>query len=781
MARLSSDRQANGGGGAYLLYGLMIGATALIYEYIRSIGETLPAPVAQVTSTFGAQASRSQGDSLLHVLLALVIVIALARGLGNVFRLFHQPPVVGEIIAGIVLGPSVLGRLGHGLAGYILPPEVAPFLNVISQVGIILYMFLVGLELDPAILRQRGHATVAISHASIIAPFTLGALLALFLYPRLSTSDVPFNCFALFLGVSMSVTAFPVLARILTDRRIHKTRMGAIALTCAAVDDITAWCLLAFVVGVVQARSGGAIATFAMAIAYIALMILIVRPAMGRLSRFYGNRGRLTQGVLASMFVMLLLSALATELIGIHAIFGAFALGAVVPHDSGMARELTDRLEDVIIVLLLPAFFAFTGMHTQIGLLDSPTQWGICALIILVASAGKFGGSFLAARLTGLGWNDSSALGVLMNTRGLMELIVLNIGLQLKVISPALFAMLVLMALVTTFATTPILHLITRGRNLAEEDETAKAPIAPRPALVHPERASERRAILVPISNPEGVATLVDLALAATRHGDPPPHILSFARPPSGGVRSGLREAEQRVTAHTPALEVALDYARACGATIMPQAQWNADPAGEILRTARKERVGWLLLGSHRPVFGADFKGGVVGAILDHIGELQIHVGVVLHSGESPFDSSAERPLDRVVAVVDNTPHGRASLDLATRIAQQRNCALHAVIVPKEGTEPEPDLAAQLREISRTAGRWLNSDVLTERTAAQLALKTPGRLVVLGTNLVDELGLPAYEISEGARCVVVTRGTSFTQASGLSSAADPAAAVSATS
>jgi len=778
----TSDREARRGRSAYIVYGLMIGATALIYAYIRSIGDTLSAPAPEVGKIFGSYTSRPHLDSLLHVLLALVIVIALARSLGNIFRFFHQPPVVGEIIAGIILGPSVLGRLAPDLSAYVLPHEVAPFLNVISQVGIILYMFLVGLELDPGLLRQRGHATVAISHASIIAPFTLGALLALFLYPRLSTSDVPFNCFALFLGVSMSVTAFPVLARILTDRRIHKTRMGVIALTCAAVDDITAWCLLAFVVSVVQARSTGALATFAMAIGYVALMIFVVRPAMGRLSRVYGNRGHLTQGVMATVFVMLLLSALATELIGIHAIFGAFALGAVVPHDSGMARELTDRLEDVIIVLLLPAFFAFTGLHTQIGLLNSPAQWAVCGLIVLVASAGKFGGSFLAARIAGLGLKDASALGVLLNTRGLMELIVLNIGLELKVISPALFAMLVLMALVTTFATTPILHLITRGRNLAEaEDEAVKAPAAARPALVYPGRATDRRAILVPISNPEGVATLVDLALAATRHGDPPPHILSFARPPSGGVRSGLREADQRVTPHTPALEIALDYARASGATIMPQAQWTADPAFEILKTARKERIGWLLLGSHRPVFGADFKGGVVGAILDHIGELPIHVGVVLQSGESPFDSSPERPLDRVIAVVDNTPHGTASLDLAARIAQHRNCGLHAVIVPKEGTEPEPEFAARLREMSRTAGRWLNTDVLTERTAAQLALKTPGRLIVLGINLVDEFGLPIYEISGGARCVIVTRGTPFALASASSSDAGLPAALSATS
>src|SRR5208337_2643694 len=215
--------------------------------------------------------------------------------------------------------------------------------------------------------------------------------------------------------------------------------------------DVTAWCMLAFVVSVARAQAAGAVATIAMALGFIALMIVVVRPTMVRLSLVYGNRGRLTQGVMAAIFVALLFSASATELIGIHAVFGAFALGAVIPHDSGMARELTDRLEDIVIVLLLPAFFAYTGLRTQIGLVSGYEQWMMCGLIVVVAS-----------RITGLNWRDSSALGVLMNTRGLMELIVLNIGLEMNVISPTLFAMLVIMALVTTFATTPILHLITR-------------------------------------------------------------------------------------------------------------------------------------------------------------------------------------------------------------------------------------------------------------------------------------------------------------------------------
>src|ERR1700730_13054379 len=442
-----------------LAYALMIIGVGLAYLAIRWYGEGMTSSGATLAARSQAGAAPTSSDVMLHVLLASIVVIVLARLLGTLFRAVHQPPVIGEIIAGIVLGPSVLGRVAPGVAACVLPTSVAPFLNVIAQIGVILYMFLVGLELDPKLLRNRGHATVAISHASILAPFLMGAALALILYPSFSPANVSFTSFSLFIAVSMSITAFPVLARILTDRGIHKTRMGAIALTCAAVDDVTAWCLMALVVSVVESRTSGALSTVVMALAFIVAMVVVGRPAMVRLTFLYGNRG-LTQGLMAAIFVALLISAMTTDLIGIHAIFGAFALGAIIPHDSSLARELTDRLEDLVIVLLLPAFFAFTGLRTQIGLVSGWEQWLICALIIAVASMAKFGGAALAARLTGMNWRDSSALGVLMNTRGLMELIVLNIGYDLKIIPPTLFAMLVIMALVTTFATTAILHFI---------------------------------------------------------------------------------------------------------------------------------------------------------------------------------------------------------------------------------------------------------------------------------------------------------------------------------
>jgi hypothetical protein len=423
-------------------------------------------------------------------------------------------------------------------------------------------------------------------------------------------------------------------------------------------------------------------------------------------------------------------------------------------------------------VLLLPAFFAYTGLRTQIGLVNGPEQWMMCALIVAVASIGKFGGTVVAARITGLDWRDSSALGVLMNTRGLMELIVLNIGLEMNVISPTLFAMLVIMALVTTFATTPILHLITRRQVPEIEPLPDLGTFSPEPAVApqaHPNRAphtaprpaqpparpilvgTEHSAILVPISNPEGVGVLIELALAATPHDAPPPRVLALVKTPSGGVRSGLREADQRVPPRSPALSAALDLAVERGGIISPQAVWTTNPAADILAFANQPQIGWLLLGSHRAVFRSDFLGGVVREILDKARALPVNVAVVIHGGG--------RPLDRVFAVVDRGTHGRAALDLALRVALRKKSGLHAVLVPEDGTAEDAELLELIRDAGRALGRRLHTDVLSAPTAAQLARQTPGGLVVVATNLADRVGLSPEDLSDPKRCVVVVQGS----------------------
>jgi Kef-type K+ transport system membrane component KefB len=384
-----------------------------------------------------------------------------------------QPPVIGEVVAGILLGPSLIGRTA---SAWVLPPPAAPALGVIAQLGVVFYMFLVGLELNAAHLRRHARAAAAVAAAGIVVPFLLGAALAVGLYPDLSQPGVPFATFALFLGVALAITAFPVLARILSDQRMTRTDLGVLALGCAAAADVAAWCLLALAVGVARAEVGGALLTTVLAAAFIAAMFLVVRPVAAKWTDRYEGRP-LPPGATAGVLVAVLLSALATEWIGVHAVFGAFLLGAVIPHDSAVARAFTHNLEDIVTILLLPAFFALTGMRTEIGLVSGLNAWLTCGLITLVATAGKVGGTYAAARWTGLDARTAAALGVLMNTRGLMELIVLNIGLDLGVISPALFAMMVLMALATTLMTTPLVRRLVPPVALARTEEPAEAAV----------------------------------------------------------------------------------------------------------------------------------------------------------------------------------------------------------------------------------------------------------------------------------------------------------------
>jgi Kef-type K+ transport system membrane component KefB len=449
-----------------LIYAASLGASIGTFFLIRSFEPSLVTrgPQGPARPTL----SETPGI-LLHVLLTLVVVLVVARILGAMFRRLNQPQVMGEVVAGILLGPSFLGWLAPGVASQILPANTAPYLALISQVGVVLYMFLVGLDLDTDLLQKRSQAAIAISHASIVAPFLLGAAFALWLYPRYSTGAFSFTTFALFIGVAMSITAFPVLARILTDRGMQKTRLGVLALACAAIDDVTAWCLLAFAISVAHAQSGSLLFILITTIGFIFFVLLIAKRGALWLVRWQTRMGRTTQDMFAIVCAALLLSALVTERIGIHALFGAFLLGTVIPHNSVLARDIRARCEDLVVVLLLPVFFAFTGMRTELGLVHGTRDWMACVLIIGVASLGKFGGSFLAARWTGSDWREAASLGVLMNTRGLMELIVLNVGLDLGVLSPVLFTMFVFMAVITTLVTTPILHKLTESHGQSSD------------------------------------------------------------------------------------------------------------------------------------------------------------------------------------------------------------------------------------------------------------------------------------------------------------------------
>lgn len=396
-------------------------------------------------------------------LLQLIIIIVASRLVGLAVKRIGQPVVMGEIIAGIALGPSLFGNFFPEVSEMIFPPESLGNLQMLSQVGLILFMFVIGMELDLNIIKNKAKAALFISYASIILPFGLGVGLAYFLEQDFLPAGIPFYAFALFMGIAMSITAFPVLARVIRERGISNTRTGIIALTSAALNDVTGWCLLAFVIALARAEGiHTPLYTLGGTLLYLAAMLFIVRPFLKNLAARKFNLNIIRQSTVAVIFIILLVSSLCCELLGIHALFGAFMTGLVMPLEWNFRKLIIEKVEDVALVLLLPLFFVLTGLRTEIGLVNTTTLWLICGMITLVAITGKVGGSYIVARYSGENKYDSLAIGILMNTRGLMELIILNIGYDLGILSPQVFTMLVIMALATTVMTNPLLNLLDR-------------------------------------------------------------------------------------------------------------------------------------------------------------------------------------------------------------------------------------------------------------------------------------------------------------------------------
>jgi Kef-type K+ transport system membrane component KefB len=410
---------------------------------------------------------RSFKSNLTHpliILLAQIVVIILVTGVfGWICKKLRQPVVIGEIIAGILMGPSLVGFYFPEFSATLFPVQSLGNLHILAQIGLVLFMFMVGMEVDFNSLKNKALNATIISHTGIAFSFVLGMVLACFIYSLLSPPGIPFTSFALFLGISVSITAFPVLARIMQERGMQKTDLGRFVLTCAAVDDITAWSLLAVVIAIVKAGSlVSALPTILLSGLYVLIMLKIVKPFLSRIGELHTSRENLTKPIVALFFLMLMLSACATEFIGIHAIFGGFMAGAIMPDNVKFRKTFIDKVEDVALVLFLPLFFVYTGLRTEITLLNDPGLWKITIIIILIAIAGKFIGATLASKFTGQNWRNSVTIGTLMNSRGLVELVVLNIGYDLGVFSSEIFAMLVIMALVTTFMTAPVLNLIDR-------------------------------------------------------------------------------------------------------------------------------------------------------------------------------------------------------------------------------------------------------------------------------------------------------------------------------
>ncbi|XXY47906.1 cation:proton antiporter [Sorangium sp. So ce269] len=610
-------------------------------------------------------------NPLTRFLIQAFLIIACARLVGLVARKLEQPMVIAEVTAGILLGPSLFGWLFPDTSAVLFATESLPLLKLVSEVGLIVFMFLIGLELDPKLLRGRGRASVLISHTSIVLPFAMGSLLALYLYPRLSDSSVPFASFTLFMGVAMSITAFPVLARILTDKRLLGTKVGALTITCAAVDDVTAWCVLAFVVSIARSTGlVGAVWTTFFALFYIAGMMFLVRPFLARLGERGASKEGLSQNLVAITLLLLLVSSWTTEMIGIHPLFGAFMLGAIMPKGTGFAHSLAEKLEDFAVVFLLPLFFAFSGLRTHIGLLNSADGWVMCGLIILIACAGKFGGSAVAARITGLNWREASAIGILMNTRGLMELIVLNLGLDLGIISPKLFTMMVIMALVTTFMTSPLLRWIYPPEELAKElaDAPGRTPLPV---------TAEVFTVLMCVSYERSGPGMVTLASALAGRG-PEARRLYAVRliPPTDRGSFHMDQGPERQG--TAALSPLLSRAKELDVEVRPLSFVSSKPSHDICNVADVKQADLVLVGWHKPLLSQTVLGGTVYEVMRCA---RTDVGVLVDRGLAG--------VRKLLVPFHGTAHDKAALALARRLAQQvgADVTILHVVSPKRRSD----------------------------------------------------------------------------------------------
>jgi Kef-type K+ transport system membrane component KefB len=701
----------------------------------RADGTTLSGPVdggaVRATRVASAAAEAAAGarapgaeEVFGQLMLAIAAVILAARGVGAVAGRLGQPQVMGEVLAGILLGPTLLATLAPAVFDWLFPVWVLPLLRGAADIGLAFYMFLVGLELDPRLLRERFQQAALISHASIAVPMALGLAVALPLF-ELVGPDTSFASFALFMGVAMSITAFPVLARILVERRMLRHPVGAMAMAAAAIDDVTAWGLLALASAV--AGSGSVLAVVrvvALAVAFCLALALVGRPLLARVSRAYDEAGHVPGGWVAAIFVGVLLSSFAAQRIGIAAIFGAFVMGLIMPRRADLTRDVTRRVEDFVVIVLLPLFFVVTGLRVQVGLLDRPELWLLTLVLLVVAVAGKWIGALGAARLTGFPPREASAIAALMNTRGLTELIVLNIGLELGVVTPALFTALVLVALVTTFMTGPVLRLVDPGGRLAvrPEDELAAAPA---------EGPAPERAILVAPQDGRHLDALLELAEPLAR-SQPPRELLVARLLVPSRIAAGPAADDHELTQVAADLHRRREGLRRRGLAVRTVAFTAADPAGDLLRLAAEQPIDLILLDGRRPLLGEGVPRGPVGEVLLRA---PCDVAVLVQRERGPI---AVDPAHPVLVPFGGADHDWAAVELGAWVASSYGAPLR--LLGAAGDD------AGRRDASRLLA---NASLVLQRLAgvpAEPLLIEPGREGVLAA--AEGTGLLVVGLSE---------------------------------
>jgi Kef-type K+ transport system membrane component KefB len=580
---------------------------------------------------FANTISSNSNHSLPVLLMQITIIILFARALGWICQKIGQPSVIGEILAGIALGPSLIGYHYPEFTNFIFPVESLGNLHLISQLGLILFMFVVGMELDLKTINKKVNDALVISHTGIIVPFTLGVGLSYFLYENFAPQKVSFLPFALFMGIAMSIAAFPVMARIVQERGLYKQKIGALIITTAAIDDITAWCLLAVIIAIVKAGSFiSSLYTVALAIGYIIIMIKLIRPFLKRIGDLHNTNDSLSKPIVAVFFVTLLLSAYATEIIGIHPLFGAFMAGVIMPQDKKFRHNFIQKVEDISTVLFLPLFFVYTGLRTEIGLLNNVHLWTVAAIVCGLAVIGKFLGSALSARFLGQSWRNSLMIGSLMNTRGLMELVALNIGYDLGVLSPEIFAMFVIMALTTTLMTGPSLNIIEKLFQDKLQNKTLR--------VSHLNKFD----ILIAFASPQIGRTLLRLADNLIKKQLTGISVLHLS-PEKTLYHYNLEEYEKE--SFTPLLKEAGNLNR----PITTLFKASSDVGSDISQMANEGNYDLLLISVGQSIFEGSLLGKVLGYTTNIINPEKLINKVTgrekLFEGSSPFDDRTQQIL----------------------------------------------------------------------------------------------------------------------------------------
>jgi Kef-type K+ transport system membrane component KefB len=701
--------------------------------------------------------ARSPEETFGRFMLAVAAVILAARLVGTALGRIGQPVVMGEVLAGILLGPSLLGAIAPEVRDYLFPPDIVPLLRAGAQIGLVFYMFLVGLELDPRVLRGRAGQAAFISNASVVFPLALGIAVAVPLYDVFDPQE-DFAPFAIFMGVAMSITAFPVLARILIERRMLRRPVGAIALASAAIDDVTAWGLLALATAIAASGSPtGAVYVILLAAIFSAGLVLIGRRILSRLSNAYDEAGHVPAIWIGGIFVFVLLAAYTSVEIGIAAIFGAFMVGLVMPRRADLTHDVTRRIEDFVVTVLLPLFFVVTGLNVDIGGLTS-TDWLLTLLLIAIAIVGKWLGALVAARLGGFNLKESAAIGILMNTRGLTELIVLNIGFELGVITRDLFTMLVIMALVTTFMAGPILRLIDPREELSTppEDELRGAERA----AAAPARGPEHSIVVAPL-DAKNLDALLSLAEPLAR-SEPPREVVLAAPLAPARITTGLAVEDRELEHATAELRLRRELLDARGVGARAVAFLSADRGRDLVRLASAEEVDLVLLDGRRPLLGEGVPRGEVGAVLEHAPS---DVAVLVERGTDPPEVDA----DHAVAVpFGGADHDWAALELAAWIATGRGAPLKLLGAQADiqtGEEDASRLLANASLVVQQLAGIVADPVLVERSREGILRGAAGAgLLVVGLSdrwRSEGLGPMRSEIAKAAPAplVFVRRGT----------------------